>query len=89
MYNFTLVVLNETVVYVVACRSSLLLHSFDFIHDDGKRVEANGFRSLLYILNCCMLKLRKYLARNRTGVFYIPGDDLSSITAYTRALEVQ
>ena len=68
------------------------LLSFDFVHTSGERVEANGYRSLLYVLKCCLLELHKFLvkcAKDRSGVFFIPGDSLSNITAYTRALEVR
>ena len=67
-------------------------HSFDFILADGTRVKANGYRSLLHTLNCLLLQLHQVLqkcSKERASRFYLPGDDLSSITALCRALEVR
>ena len=55
-------------------------------------VEANGYRSLLHLLGCCLHQLLSALQawnRERTGLLYTPGDHLTVLTAYCRALQVR
>ena len=64
---------------------------YDFVHANGLQVKANGYRSLLFLLRCCLLQLHGALqkcAKERGSIFYLPVDHLSNITAYTRALQV-
>ncbi|CAI8049801.1 Hormone-sensitive lipase [Geodia barretti] len=63
---------------------------FDFILSDGTRVKANGYRSLLSTLSSLLLQLHQILlkvTKERSSMFFLPGDHISNLTAYCRALE--
>ena len=58
---------------------------------DGTHVKGNGYRSLLQVLNSLLLQLHQILqkcAKERSSMFFLPGDLISNLTAYSRALEV-
>lgn len=66
-------------------------YRFDFILSDGSRVKANGYRSLLTALSSLLLQLHQILlkvTKERSSMFFLPGDHISNLTAYCRALEV-
>ena len=55
------------------------------------RVKGNGYRSLLQALSSLLLQLHQILlkcTKDRSSVFFLPGDHISNLTAYCRALEV-
>ena len=65
--------------------------SYDFINKDGTHVKGNGYRSLLHILKCIMEQLVLHLqksARDRGSLLYSTLDDLSTLTADTRTVQV-
>lgn len=69
----------------------LALSRFDFILADGTHVKGNGYRSLLHALNSLLLQLHQILlkcTKERSSMFFLPGDHISNLTAYCRALEV-
>ena len=64
---------------------------FDFVLKDGTHVKGNGYRSLLQTLSSLLLQLHQLLlkfTKDRSSVFFLPGDNISTLTAYCRALEV-
>ena len=64
---------------------------FDFVHVDGKCVKANGYRSMLFLLQSCLLLLHTALqkcAKERGGLFYKPEDHFTTIAAHCRAFQV-
>ena len=78
------------------CQSFCTSHSpssrFDFINPDGTVVKANGYRSVLFLLQCCLRQLHGCLQegiRKRENVFAHSVDCLNNVNAHCRALKVR
>ena len=64
---------------------------YDFINEDGTHVKGNGYRSLIHILKSILEQLVSHLqrsARDRGSLLYAALDDLSTLTADTRTIQV-
>lgn len=78
-------------MYISITTATLPLSRFDFVLADGTHVKGNGYRSLLHALNSLLLQLHQILlkcTKERSSMFFLPGDHISNLTAYCRALEV-
>lgn len=65
--------------------------NYDFVNKDGTHVKGNGYRSLLHILKSILDQLVTHLqksARERGSLLYAALEDLSTLTADTRTLQV-